>query len=534
MFDCNKELRKFGSDEVSLSESQRDDMRSHRNANRNRLKKSLDVSIDGHQSQGSYAMHTMVQEQDKNYDIDDGVIILKEDLKTNQDKYKSALDARNQVLNAIDDGSFKKSPEVLKNCVRVYYDEGYHIDIPVYRKLDDNTLELASSDWIKSDPKAVTEWFNEEVKEQSPDNDDGRQLRRVVKLIKFFKNSRDSWKTQMPSGLIISSLVIKCYAPNERDDLSFYDTVNSIYKRLRGDLEVEHPILDEKLTSNNRDPKTKFLRDKLSYAVDCLNPLFEGDCKKKQAYSAWHKLYKHQYWEKLEDDCSDGDSQQKQKGQSSATLGIVSIPPVRATKPFANPINQINIIDNGAQDIQCIQQYFPELVVESGEVVGRMRFYSRYVKNRNSDEWTINACNRNYSECFKGDYKIRITSTNDVLAVFETEGKILNLARRLDKHITDLHLNLDESCCLDYFIGKKLTLCQFILNKVYPYFCWQAYYAQFNEIPPCGEYSHDSIQAKNEFESDVKKLGRNSFCFCGSGKKYKKCCQQEALSAFLN
>jgi hypothetical protein len=36
------------------------------------------------------------------------------------------------VRDAVDDDKFKKPPEVRPNCVRVFYEAGYHVDLPVY------------------------------------------------------------------------------------------------------------------------------------------------------------------------------------------------------------------------------------------------------------------------------------------------------------------------------------------------------------------------------------------------------------------
>lgn len=89
----------------------------------------------------------------------------------------------------------------------------------------------------------------------------------------------------------------------------------------------------------------------------------------------------------------------------------------------------------------------------------------------------------------------------------------------------DLHINTDGSCHLDYYIGESLTLYEFIKNKVYPYFAWQAYYEKFHQSPPSGEYSHGN-NAQYEFQKDLKKLSRNETCICDSGRKYKYCCSK--------
>ncbi len=184
MFDCSKEVMGFFNDEVALSQSEQNEMRSRRNANRTRLEKGLKKNEkplpNEHVPQGSYAMHTMVKDKDNDYDIDDGVVFDKADLVGAQGAEMTALDVRKMVRDALDDGSFSKAPEVRTNCVRVFYTAGYHVDVPVYRKLDDGSLELASAAWKGSSPTEVTEWYNKSVIDKSPAENNGKQMRRVT------------------------------------------------------------------------------------------------------------------------------------------------------------------------------------------------------------------------------------------------------------------------------------------------------------------------------------------------------------------
>jgi hypothetical protein len=112
-------------------------------------------------------MHTMVQDPDTDYDIDDGVYFRKEKLVGANGGEMSALAVRQMVCQALQDDRFNTPPKVLKNCVRVYYNEGFHVDVPAYRRIETKdpwtgkvtcTYELASSDWKGSDPREVTRW----------------------------------------------------------------------------------------------------------------------------------------------------------------------------------------------------------------------------------------------------------------------------------------------------------------------------------------------------------------------------------------
>lgn len=329
MYDLNKEIVDFQNKKVSLNDKQQGVMRGRRDANQKRLAKGLKAnggpSILRHVAQGSYAMYTMTQDAANDYDIDDGVVFDKEDLKGNQGAYLSHLDARKMVRHAVDDGSFKTAPEIKTNCVRVHYDAGYHVDIPVYRQLDDGSLELASSTWKGSSPKEVTTWYNTAVIKQSPDFTNGRQMRRDAKLLKIFSKSRSSWKQQAPSGLAISSLIDEKYVSDaERDDKSLYHTMVAIRDRLILDLQVWHPVRTaEELTNGYDDAKTKFFRDKLDKAIDDLSILFESTCTRLDALKAWDKVFDHQFFKDLIEE-------EKKKSKAK----IATIPAVIATKPW--------------------------------------------------------------------------------------------------------------------------------------------------------------------------------------------------------
>ncbi len=219
----------------------------------------------------------------------------------------SALDARCMVRDAVCDDAFSRPPEVRNNCVRVYYKAGYHVDMPVYRRVVTKNIlgqdvihhELASADWVRSDARDVTAWFEKENNAQSPDETNGRQMRRVVRQIKMFARSRDSWRGQILSGFGITKLVTECFRGNAvREDLALYDTMNAIRSRLYGSLVVNHPVTpNATITRLVDDPKSRFLRDKLEYAIGVLAVLHRSDCTRKQALHAWDTLFNCDWFE---------------------------------------------------------------------------------------------------------------------------------------------------------------------------------------------------------------------------------------------
>jgi hypothetical protein len=305
MFDCADDVLAHHDQKVTLPQADRTTMRERRDANRERLKKGLKErgkrAPREFKSQGSYAMKTMTQHPERDYDIDDGVYFDKEALVGERGAEMTALQARQMVRDALDDGKFKTPPEVRNNCVRVYYEAGYHVDVPVYRRVTTKDIlgnetyhhELASTDWKRSDARDVTEWFEKENDRQSPDKENGRQLRRIVRQIKKYARSRASWNSQTLSGFGITKLVTECFRGNAtREDEALHDTMKAIRDRLKLNLVVTHPVTPgETITKGSDDARARFLRDKLTDAVNNLAPTFDADCAREKALKCWDRVY---------------------------------------------------------------------------------------------------------------------------------------------------------------------------------------------------------------------------------------------------
>lgn len=337
MYDSNKHIKVFHDKHVSLSETQRSQMRNRRNSCETRVKNGLSKNEQPSPlefvAQGSYAMHTMVQSDSNDYDIDDGIVFDKSDLVNSQGGDISALNVRKMICDAVSDDTFKKPPTVLKNCVRIYYNDGSHIDMPAYRKLEGGTLELASSDWKGSSPSEVTAWFNSAVIDKSPDSTNGRQMRRITKLLKAFTKSRNSWVNQMISGFALSVLVSESYSSNSLSDAeSLYYTMININSRLNTSKVIFHPTrTGETLTKTSNDPDVVFFNKQLKKAIDNLSILLDPDCDDKDSLKAWKKVFNHAYFEeeieKINDEEKSRIAESLSKGNQGLTLekGLASI-----------------------------------------------------------------------------------------------------------------------------------------------------------------------------------------------------------------
>lgn len=329
--DCNKEMMNFHRDKVTLSKTQQDEMRTRRNAGRTRLgnglaeaKKPQPKEIE---SQGSYMMRTMVQDDANDYDIDDGAYFATDDLKDDAGAALTPKAARQRVCDALSwDGRLKHEAIVKPNCVRQFYPAGYHIDIPVYRIVkykDENDesvvqYELASGDeWTLSDARAVTRWFNNRVGELNAGESDGSQMRRVTKLTKKFAR-RAGWKDKMTSGICITKLVFDHFhCSADRDDKALRETWKAINEKLQKSTEIDHPVLANKLALAG-DPAVTYFSTCLSRALKKLEVLDTSDCSRKQAREAWDDVFDTDFFS-TQPDKGDGGSD---KGSSMVVTSV--------------------------------------------------------------------------------------------------------------------------------------------------------------------------------------------------------------------
>ena len=309
MYDCNADIRAFHDQRVTLPEKERGKMRDRRNSNRSRLRKGLKKQgkplPQESVSQGSYQMKTMLQDQNNDYDIDDGQYFDKGVLVGPRGAELTSLEARAMVRDAIDDGGFARPPEVRGNCVRVFYAVGYHVDLPVYRRVAEDggeTLhhELASSSgWRRSDARDVTSWY-EDMRRATTDP---RQFRRLNRHLKMQARSRSSWRPRTLSGFGISVMMTeRGVVEVGREDRALHDSMVAIRDRLSMKLTIDHPVTPgETITSGGADAKAAHYRDRLTEAIDHLGPLFEPNCTRETALKCWDKVFNTTFFsERLE------------------------------------------------------------------------------------------------------------------------------------------------------------------------------------------------------------------------------------------
>ena len=311
-YDMSAELRQFHDTHVKLDDEAVKRLAEVRDLNLQRIRDGLADEgrplFKATRDQGGFAMKSVINDPDEEskHDIDVAVIFDADDLPA------GALQARQRVRDAlIKRGSaFYEDPEARTNAVTVTYSDGYHVDFAIYRRtagaLGGFTYEHASTDWMPRHPAEVTLWFNDAVDTLSPKADllpgvapkvGLHQLRRVVRLAKWFCRSRSSWG--LPGGMITSTLVVECYRPNrDRDDVALLDTLRAIEARLQGNCRVFHPKGGGRELTGKAEylRQVTLLKEKLTANLPKLDVLANIACTRAQARSAWDWIFCHKFW----------------------------------------------------------------------------------------------------------------------------------------------------------------------------------------------------------------------------------------------
>lgn len=305
MFDLSSKFNTFYKECVVLPKDKYDELYKKKDLNLQRLKdglieynveKGTEYRIVETNVQGSVAMSTVVQNEENDYDIDVAVVFEKEELGD-----MGPLSARNIVADAFKRKTkqFNTQPEVKTSCVRVKYEEGYHLDFAVFRRSlnekGDYLYEHAGSEWSKRELKALTDWFK--IRNDKTDY----KLRKVVRLSKMFCKSRDVWNN-MPSGLLQTVLCDeKLMFAYERTDELFYYSMKAIVNRLESSKMVIAPVDNGRnLTARKSDiKKMSNWHKRLKSKLEDLDVLFDDDCTEADAIKAWCGFFRHSYWENI-------------------------------------------------------------------------------------------------------------------------------------------------------------------------------------------------------------------------------------------
>jgi len=303
--DCDADLRAYHAARIDLPASWMAEMRTRRATVHALIKRRLRAQGLPQplrfRLQGSVAMSTVIKGGHYGaYDIDDGVYFAKRSLTGPKGGLMSALAARDLIRDAVDHGAFADPPEVRRNCVRVHYASGFHIDLPVYRVTRGTrgveVTELAGSEWRVTDPAGVTAWFKA-ANDRSPGWGRDAQLRRIVQYVKMWVRSRSQPQGKILGGFGTTVLVVEEYRRwAGRDDRALHDTLVGIRDRLRGSLVIGHPVLEGAVVpSVGGDAPVRVFRDCLEHSLARLDAL-QRSATRAEALPLWDRFFNDDFF----------------------------------------------------------------------------------------------------------------------------------------------------------------------------------------------------------------------------------------------
>lgn len=303
MFDASALIKRFHDSHVTLTQGQSQDMHKRRDANLDRvstgLKEMEKPGVVETINQGGNAMRTMTQpaegDEESCYDIDVGIVFEKDVTKT---PFTTKTWVRDAI--ALKGQKFKTEPVVKKKCVRVVYEDGYQVDLPVLRRTSNgstDSYEIAlGEEWTASDPKAINKWFEERVQALSPDSDGTYQARRIVRFIKYFSKVHAARTgLRYPAGLAATALAIECYQPvKDRDDEAVYLTLKSLRDRWE-----QSPVMANGAVISCDTDRIKRLSEAAGEAVKALASLVdeESETTDEMARKAWKRVFSHSFFD---------------------------------------------------------------------------------------------------------------------------------------------------------------------------------------------------------------------------------------------
>ena len=302
MLDLNKLFEDFH-DEISLTKTYKDKITKGRDALRTRIGNKFEEKgrkKPQHCTQGSYAMRTAIMPTgDDEFDLDNGVYL--KGYSIEQDDWPSTQTVHTWVKDAVN--GHTSNPPIDKNtCVRVVYEDKYHIDLPIYimgeNSDGDSIAYLAhkSKGWIESDPKAFTNWFQGFV------NDNGQQIRHMVKYLKAWKD----YKNIDIKGMAITILVCNNFSVTaNRDDISLLDTVTNIIDSLEDSFHCYKPVTptDEDLFADISETSKNSILNGLNNLKRKLDIAINEKSNEKEATDILRTVF--------EDRCPDGEDVNK-------------------------------------------------------------------------------------------------------------------------------------------------------------------------------------------------------------------------------
>ena len=285
MADCNKEFKDF-LEKIQLGKTKVEHLRTSRDALRERVKayytengKNLPYFV----GQGSFKVHTCINQIDEDYDIDDGVYL--QHLPENKDDWPETETFHDEIKEAVKNHT-DQPPEDKTACIRVQFKKEYHVDLAIYGEFEDKVYlaRKGNDQWEENNPKLFTEWVRDKIKTH------GEQIRNVIKYIKKWAYY-NGWMDSI-SGFFITILVGNHFSvAADRDDLALYNTLVNIVDYLEVNRKILRPVTPSKnMTASFSDAEMDTFISRFENFRDSSKKAIMG-VTKKDAHETWKMLF---------------------------------------------------------------------------------------------------------------------------------------------------------------------------------------------------------------------------------------------------
>jgi len=264
MANCHDLFKDFYG-KIELASSKKKYLKEARDAIRDKIreyfKDTLKTSVPKFLIQGSYAMATIVNPLDGEFDIDDGVYL--QNLQPDKSKWPKPETVHNWIYKAVE-GHTKEKAQDKRTCVRVVYSGNYHVDLPIYGVYNKNAYlaEKAKLGWHISEPQKIVNWLRNQIKSK------GDQLRRLIRYTKAWADYQ-SKSGELPNGFTLTVLVAEGYEKSERDDSSFAGTMRNISDRISASTVILNPVdQNEDLGKRISESQMKNFKERLAALLE--------------------------------------------------------------------------------------------------------------------------------------------------------------------------------------------------------------------------------------------------------------------------
>jgi hypothetical protein len=260
MVKCNQSFYKYLK-EITIKQDKIDTLMKKKSTIREKIRKSFEEKNRATPKfwiQGSMDTDTSTgiipADSTKGYDIDDGVYLDPKDVVNEKGEFVTPATVHRWVYEAVSKHTNDVSDK--QKCVRVKYANELQVDLPIYvQKGDEYYLAIKNGDWIESNPKEISNWFNEQIRNSKEDKDrETYDFRKVIKLLKAWKDNKESKRCKIIGGFQLSVLTAN-NMPEKYDDIEelFYKVVTNIANNIDNLKDLKNPINDNSIVDHYSD-----------------------------------------------------------------------------------------------------------------------------------------------------------------------------------------------------------------------------------------------------------------------------------------